>query len=144
MGVLHNHVSGIDITFESGNRKFRASALIRAFEMKVDDPVAEPDNKNKVSSYKLLDIPENGVEERSTYLYGALFSQFSIFDGFEIKWLDNLYNVDKLYVSERQNVVEFDEITHKKTEDKMPDMRRWRFSTYAPKKCLPTILLLDH
>jgi hypothetical protein len=137
LGVLHNHVSGIDITFESSNRKFRASALIRAFEMNVEDGTAKPDDK----TYKLLEIPEKGVEERSTYLYGALFSQFSIFDGFEINWVDNKYNVDKLYISERQNVVEFDETTHKKNKDKKPDMRRWRFSTYEPKKCLSTTQL---
>ncbi|MDO4160413.1 MAG: hypothetical protein Q4D41_08155 [Prevotellaceae bacterium] len=64
LGILHNHVSGIDITFEGGtcpDNAVRASLLIREFEI-------------------------NGeLEKRPTRIYEALFSQFSIFDGFSVK-----------------------------------------------------------
>lgn len=70
-GVLHNHVSGIDLTFELGanpESAIRASALIR--EYKVEK------NGELISD-----------EKRPTYLYEALYGQFSVFDGgFNIKW----------------------------------------------------------
>ncbi len=73
LGILHNHISGIDLTFEHGynpQNAIRASMLIREFEI-------------------------NGRQDnRSTQLYEALYSQTSIFNGFSIKWIDGETEVD--------------------------------------------------
>lgn len=87
LGVLHNHVSGIDITFERGNdakNAVRASMLIREYEI---------DGKN---------------EERSTLLYEALYQQASIFDGISVKWVDGEQPVDVTSYP-RKNVALYDE-----------------------------------
>ena len=109
-GVLHNHVSGIDITFESkANSKnqyvtgiVRASALIREFSVKI---WKTEDNK----------ITEKVIEKenRSTYIYEYLFGQFSIFDGFKITWEGDFEEKDlddiKLICNSRKNVMEYRE-----------------------------------
>lgn len=93
-GILHNHVSGIDITFEHmmNGQAVRASALIREF---------------RVEGHK--------IEKRSTYLYDALYSQFNIFDGFSIKWCDGPEENDpyadidtKVAVGVRKNVSKYE------------------------------------
>ena len=117
LGVLHNHVSGIDITFERGNdaqNAVRASMLIREYEI---------DGKN---------------EERSTLLYEALYQQASIFDGISVKWVDGEKMVDVTSYP-RKNVALYEEDGRKMvakeypnrpcTEDKkyVQDPRRWQF-----------------
>lgn len=117
IGLLHNHESGVDITFEHGNdyrTAVRASMLIREFEI---------DGKN---------------ENRSTMLYEALYQQSSLFDDVSIKWVDGDKKVDVMsYI--RKNVPQFDENGKKVkveghprslcTEDKkyVQDMRKWQF-----------------
>lgn len=70
-GILHNHVSGIDLTFEQGDNPesaIRASMLIREYKV--------------VKNGKII-----SSEKRPTYLYEALYGQFSVFDGgFSVKW----------------------------------------------------------
>lgn len=76
LDMLHSHNSGIDIAFEFNGSQgvCRASALIRAFRI-VDGSCNES-----------LEIktPDN----RSTYFIKALLGQFSIFDGYQIRWSD--------------------------------------------------------
>ena len=130
LGILHNHVSGIDVTFEKGedkNSAQRLSFLIREFM------IINPDNPEKIDKYP-------------THLYDALYSQFSVFDGgFKVEWIDgNLdeISVDNLFSERRINVFEYDE-THKtkkkktgvtssqgkpKKEDYIPDKKLWKFS----------------
>ena len=99
LGILHNHVSGIDITFEreekEGNNKtaIRASALIREFK-----------------------IEENGVIDIcSTHLYDALFSTFNIFDGFSVEWHDESIIKNKISEGEyRKNVPMYKTATEEK------------------------------
>ena len=109
-GVLHNHVSGIDITFESkanSDNKYvtgivRASALIREFKVKDKDG-------NIIKAIK--NGKEVDTDDRSTYLYQALFGQFSIFDGFTVKWVDGKkkdFDDMKLKCSPRKNVMEYE------------------------------------
>lgn len=124
LGVLHNHVSGIDITFEQGadaQNAVRASMLIREYEI---------DGKN---------------EKRSTLLYEALYQQTSIFDGISVKWVDGEQPVDVTSYP-RKNVALYEENGEKKVAKKYPDKpctenkkyvqdpRRWQF-----KKALPII-----
>ena len=108
LGVLHNHVSGIDITFESeANSKnkyvtgiVRASALIREFSVKIWKT-----EKGKITE-KVIE-----KEDRSTYIYEYLFGQFSIFDGFKITWEGDFEEKDlddiKLICNSRKNVMEY-------------------------------------
>lgn len=123
LGKLHNHVSGIDITFEKEEEKgtgkndekgiVRASALIREFRIEGHEE----------------------VEERSTYLYEALYSQFSIFDGgFSVVWEDGTEKeVDN--GSPRKNVAAFDakndDFVKRPKEQPakgfVPDERKWQF-----------------
>lgn len=81
-GFLHNHVSGIDLTFEHENGGLvRASVLIREFLIKT----SSKESQAAMSSFN-LDVNKN--DGRSTGMYAALFSQFSLFDGFSIHWKD--------------------------------------------------------
>lgn len=82
VGVLHNHYSGIDLTFEfrSGENVCRASALIREF--RVIDGICD-------ETLKIV-YPD----ARSTYFPKALLGQFSVFDGFSIRWCDTEKQAD--------------------------------------------------
>lgn len=125
LGILHHHVSGIDITFEHGScpeDAVRASMLIREFWVEGED---KPDN-------------------RSTLLYDALYSQTSVFDGFSIKWVDGEKEIE-VASSVRKNVAKYDgnaqkllakehqDLINEKgfscTEDKkyIQDPRKWQF-----------------
>lgn len=116
-GILHNHVSGIDITFEKGinpNTAVRASMLIREFEI---------DGKN---------------DTHSTMLYEKLYQQTSIFDGIAVKWVDGDNEID-VQSYPRKNVAMYNEKGEKInaasfpdsccTDDKkyVQDLRRWQF-----------------
>ena len=71
-GTLFAHNSGIDITFEDHeNHKFRASVLMRAFDL------FDMDN-NPI-------ILDNG---RSLSVYDILLSRSNIFEGVSIQWVD--------------------------------------------------------
>lgn len=121
LGILHNHVSGIDITFEKGDdprTACRASVLIREFRI---------EGKDK-------------MENRSTYLYEALYSQFSIFDGgFNISWEDGDIVKEIEESGCRKNVAQFvmqggkyikrkcsGEI-HRTSSGYAQDERKWQF-----------------
>ncbi len=88
LGTLHNHVSGIDITFEKGTHPedaIRASLLIREFS-----------------------VDGNPPDSRSTLLYDMLYSQASIFVGFSIKWVDGEEKAE-VEADVRKNVAKYDE-----------------------------------
>ena len=135
LGVLHNHVSGIDITFESeANSKnkyvtgiVRASALIREFSVKIWKI-----EKGKITE-KVIE-----KENRSTYIYDYLYGQFSIFDGgFTIKWVDGS-ECELAEFKTRENVAtykregaDFEKIKLEnppcKSKPYQQDLRRWQF-----------------
>ena len=115
LGTLHNHVSGIDITFESGSSPgaaVRASVLIREFSV------------------------EGMNDDRSTMLYDALYQQSSVFSGIAVKWEDGERPVD-VVSSVRKNVALYDCKGNKVravaglalTENKeyAQDTRKWQF-----------------
>lgn len=117
LGILHNHISGIDLTFEHGDNPqnaIRASMLIREFEI-------------------------NGRQDnRSTQLYEALYSQTSIFNGFSIRWIDGEKEAE-VEANYRKNVAEYDAKGSKKLSTLNPtalttsnkkyvqDQRQWQF-----------------
>ena len=108
LGILHNHVSGIDMTFEKGDNPqdaIRMSALIREFRM---------DDSKKLEDNYCMDYLEQkrnrrgNIVTKPTYLYDALYSQFSVFDGFSIQWVDGENLVELEEESEvRVNVPQF-------------------------------------
>jgi len=117
-GFLHNHVSGIDLTFEHENDGLvRASVLIREFRVEV--PFSEPYDdveRNMLSSMKAFNITPGTNDEHSTRMYAALFSSFSIFgDGFNVRWEDGSSAAEVEFVSPRKNVYQYD-INWKKTD----------------------------
>jgi hypothetical protein len=124
-GVLNTHYSGIDITFESKDYRFRASALIRAFRV-------ENDITSKVTGvqYKNGKNVKEYIDDRSTYVYDALFSQFDIFDdGFSVKWVDgNTKDINSIITNKRKNVKKYDNTTGKKITPEEDDERQWSFS----------------
>ena len=73
LGIINTHQSGIDITFENEKEKYRASFLIRGYNMINNDS----------------DVLIDEYETRSTYLYEALFMQHSLTEGLSIKWIES-------------------------------------------------------
>lgn len=129
IGVLHNHVSGIDITFEhktANNEIVRASALIREFMVKGKDgkwmEMTKIKNGRKVKS---------DIEDRSTHIYDYLFGKFSIFGGFTVRWEDG-EEVKNVTCAKRKNVFEY-ELPHKDKDEydyhktTRSCLRRWQF-----------------
>lgn len=143
IGILHNHVSGIDLTFEregEDGEPIRFSALIREFWVNMEN------KKEKEDMYKMKGIDgssENKPDNKPTHLYDALYSQFSVFGGFSIHWEDGKEKKEIKCIGTRINVPQykFDE-KHKliKAEPKSKDdvktlnnnykqcMRMWRYS----------------
>lgn len=149
LGVLHNHVSGIDITFEKTTEKgiVRASALIREFAVEEGGGEnAEAENGMGTGEGEQR-WEANVVEVRSTYLYEALFGQFSVFGGgFRISWVDGDEDELKgmrLQADVRKNVSKYvmegsdyrkKKVSEKQADEKLTasrkyvqDMRKWQF-----------------
>lgn len=140
IGVLHNHVSGIDITFEKvvDNLPVRFSALIREFW--IDKSNKKEEQTEKYGEENIKVCSESNPEKRSTYLYEALYSQYSVFDGFSVKWVDGNENDRKKIrcVNTRLNVAEYDhfeKIPASKTKEQLTKnnkykqcQRMWRYS----------------
>lgn len=123
LGLLNAHESGIDITFENEQKRYRASMLIRGF--------------NIIKEEAILPIEYN---RRSTHIYEALFMQSSLLEEIHIKWIHEPatpYQNDTIEQAVRVNVCTFDENNKKKehngsglcTENKkyIQDERQWRF-----------------
>lgn len=148
---MHNHVSGIDITFEHGKdaaHAVRLSALIREFS--VDESHKNEEQLSELDKVKIIGKP--------TCLYEALYSQYSVFEGgFSIQWVDSSEEKDfEISEEQRCNVAEYElkekidknksyESPEKKTMEEHPDaqptankkyvqdMRMWRFKRSSRK-----------
>lgn len=94
---IHAHASGFDIAFENERHQYRASALIRAYEIY--------DEKRK--EFLLL---KNGkkTDDRSTFLYDYL-NGFSIHEKMGIEWVSELHEIGEITSSRRRNVFCYDE-----------------------------------
>ena len=116
--TLHAHNSGFDITFESQTKEYRASALIRAYE------VIDENNE-----YVKWDKTNKDVfNTQSTYLY-YLLNGFSLGNDNSIKWIDEPRE-QKTPLTEniRQNVFQSeDELVYKKIDGLKSD-RKWSFT----------------
>ncbi len=126
--AFNAHVSGIDITFENRARQYRASALIRAYEV-VDMRREEGgvflkySKKDGVGLFRPVD-PNAGdcVNTQSTYI-------FDIINGFGPhgpQWMDNPLRDpgQPLVTAPRKGVRLY--VNHQRTKD--PDTRKWSFT----------------
>ena len=118
--TLHAHSSGFDITFESETEQYRASALIRTYEVKDKDGKYLVWNKEK-SMFE--ETTEYGYNTQSTYLY-ALLNGFSLGNSNNVKWIDAPRKQSSSTMEKkRQNVYQFDS-----ERNKVKCNRNWSFT----------------
>ena len=123
--TLNTHNSGFDITFESKTGEYRASALIRAYEVK--------DNQGKYliwdTNKKLfIRTDEYGYNTQSTYLY-TLLNGFPLGKDNKIIWEDDSRKQTVIPTEKtRQNVLqsEYGFVYQKIEGKKCP--RKWSFT----------------
>lgn len=127
--ALHAHQSGFDITFEDINEKYRASALIRAYE--IFDLKNRYFLKYDTSKLKFIKCEERiQFNTQSTYLYCFLNG----FDKDNIKWHneDRKQNIDLLQKRRKGVFKSSDEEEYKPLLDsenhKVNDEREWSFT----------------
>ena len=92
-GTINAHQSGIDITFENEDAKYRASALIRAFRVKEGGDI---NAKYKDDYVRTSYAKSKDVEYRSTFIYDYLLTNIPM--PITIKWvsLDTGINVEPI------------------------------------------------
>ena len=136
---FHTHLSGIDVTFEGkdGNNVYRASALIRAFQV--------IEGEDGFPTYEDEDIPT--VNQFSTYMYNNLFMGIDIENGIQVRWKNLEWaQGGHIYNGYRYNVCKYVDIAPEKpgewerhvkmTKKNYPDMspqqmqdeKPWAFS----------------
>lgn len=123
---LHAHSSGFDITFENETEKYRASALIRSYEVidMQDGKYLKWDTKK--SMFVKSDMYCYNIQ--STYLY-ALLNGFSLGNANDIRWVDEPIEQTKTIIQKpRQNVFQsMSEWEYKKIKEKRCK-REWSFT----------------
>jgi hypothetical protein len=124
-GTINAHQSGIDITFENKDAKYRASALIRAFRVKEGDNM-NADFKNDYQ--RTTSAKSKDVEYRSTYIYDYLFTNIPLPITVQWKPLETAFPEDPIQ-GYRVNVYEYktnDSGVLENSEDL--DRKPWAFS----------------
>ena len=86
--TLNAHASGFDITFENETFEYRASALIRSYEVKNKEGLFLKWEKNKDGKYMFALSPDYAFNTQSTYLY-TLLNGFSLGKDNGIYWVDS-------------------------------------------------------
>lgn len=125
-GSINAHQSGIDITFENKDAKYRASALIRAFRVIDGDDIHAPFKKGYRRSTR-----ENreDVEYRSTYIYDYLFTNVPL--PIMVQWADCVLDDCDPKQGYRVNVFEYNPVTgntNKLAKSDRRDRKPWAFS----------------
>ena len=116
--TLHAHTSGFDITFESETGMYRASALIRSYEVKnKNNEYLTWDKKNSLFAKS----KEYGYNTQSTYLY-ALLNGFPLGYENEIKWID----------SPRTKLID---ITEKPRQNVFQSENEWEYKPIKENRC---------
>lgn len=116
--TLHAHTSGFDITFESETGKYRASALIRSYEVKdKNDEYLTWDKKKGM----FVKSKEYGHNTQSTYLY-ALLNGFALGNENGIKWRDSPRAKSK-------------DITEKPRQNVFQSGNEWEYTPIKGNKC---------
>ena len=136
---LHAHISGLDITFENEEKGFRASALIRAYEVydvERKDFLIYDTQKRKFLPWKEVQESNKGkvikkYNKQSTYLYYFLNG----FSSNSISWVDHSFSNTKQPVQRpRKNVYKFNPSPNSENQyefykdEKIKDERKWSFT----------------
>lgn len=111
--TLNSHTSGIDICFENEKAQFRASVLVRGFDI-----VEEGREQN------------DAMNRKSTYFYDALLKGVDFSNGLTITWEEEAMTDSKWILAgpmERVN-------TRKKEIAAGEDLKKWRFERVIRKK----------
>lgn len=124
--TLHAHNSGYDITFENEKEQYRASALIRSYEIK---------NKNGKylkweSNEKKFKFYDNYCyNKQSTYLY-SLLNGFTLGINNSVQWIDSPLDIKySITTKTRQGVYKSDnEYIYKPLLPKVKCNREWSFT----------------
>lgn len=128
--ALHTHQSGIDISFEEKDGKYRASALIRAFtvfDFRIKEYVKWDEAKENTDGIYHHRKEKPYIDERSQFLYYYI-NGFDINSGKSLtEWIPNKdvdYDSCPIYFGRRKNAYE-------DKEKKILDKRKWAFSSYV-------------
>lgn len=132
LGSLNCHVSGIDITFENEEKRYRVSILIRKYK------VCDYDGCKWVTKEK------KECEVRSTYIYEDMFMNIPLSDGITIKWIPfkSAGSLERICVKPRIHVAEYEKDIngrYQKVEipkdeyDKLSDDKKKAYFMYSGK-----------
>lgn len=101
---LNAHQSGFDITFENSESKYRASALIRSYEVKdKDGRYLKWEKVDSLDRYMFMVHDDYQYNKQPTYLY-TILNGFSIDGSNDIKWKEDRRPIGLPEKSVRQNV----------------------------------------
>lgn len=122
---IHAHSSGFDITFESKVGEYRASALIRSYEVKDmhDGKYLKWDAKKCL--FEKLD--KYCYNNQSTYLY-AFLNGFAFGNNNDITWEDAPRDSKNVLGKPRQNVFQYNENKGIYTKTEKRCERKWSFT----------------
>ena len=133
--TLHAHASGFDIAFENPEKEYRASALIRAYEIydEKDEKkymnYGKKDQKNQKPVSMFIHSFEPQINTQSTYLYDIL-NGFG--DAGAISWVHDLSKLflchETLLQNKRKGVYDKSREQWNKPEYNEPRSRQWSFS----------------
>ncbi len=114
---LHAHDSGYDITFENDREQYRASALIRAYQV-WDEKAGQWIKWDKViQKFRFYDVERDDDPVNSQVLYLKTFlNGFGVGAG-EVVWEDN-----------EENILGTSELVQKKRKGIKNDDKYWSFS----------------
>ena len=101
--TLHAHASGFDITFENQDEEYRASTLIRAYEVKNKDGKYLKWEKVKEDKWMFVEHDDYQYNTQSTYLYSFL-NGFSMSGDNQVLWKDEPREAGTPVAGVRQNV----------------------------------------
>ena len=105
LGSFNLHQSGVDVTFENEEKKYRASFLIRAYRVLKDESELSNDNK---------------YDGRSSFIFDDMFPKGVFFgdNGFKIEWKKCKTKEGQIERCNRRNVPEYEK--EKSKEKKNP------------------------
>lgn len=94
LGALNFHVSGVDVTFENKSKQYRASFLIREYDVY---------ERNTNGEWIIIKS-----ETRSTYIYEDMLMRIPVFGGINLQWISEHSLTDYVYgMDVRKNVASY-------------------------------------
>ena len=125
---LHAHNSGLDITFESEKKEYRASALIRSYEVVDKNGCYLEWRKNEKGKYMFLKNSDYKYNTQSTYLY-ALLNGFAFGNENDIRWIDSpRTQLQGITEKTRQNVFQYKNEKGEYIKTDRRCERKWSFT----------------